>query len=300
MKRLLFLMAFSLGLKASAEEPEIFTNVYVVPPTFLKLHEERRPSAREVLVNAGIDFPEGASAVYNAATSQLIVKTTEDRMALVESYIESIVQKVEKQIHVTFRELELEKLPRFFGEFFDPETLPDFDQRKISRVFGNRETFFEALSQPPRVDLPEADGLKRGLVGVFTDPQFQVVVRAASEELNLKEIPASSVMARSGQPALLQVAAKRWGVVPVIGADDFTIDLEYYLPSPGEAFFPDGPGSREPEQVTIWDGQTIAWAEEKKDGGWRIVFITANLMDLAGMPIRDRADKDKAPEKQDP
>src|SRR5690606_34671828 len=56
MKRLLFLIAFSLGLKASAAEPEIFTNVYVVPPTFLKLQEEQRPTAREVLVNAGIDF----------------------------------------------------------------------------------------------------------------------------------------------------------------------------------------------------------------------------------------------------
>lgn len=299
MKRLLFLMAFFAGLTAFAEEPEIYTNVYVVPPTFLNPPLQLRPSAREVLVNAGIDFPEGASAVYNAATSQLIVKTTEDRMALVESYIESIVQKVEKQIHVTFRELELEKTPHFLGEFFNPETLSDPARRGASRVFESREKFLEALSQKPRVDLAEAEGLKRGLVGVLTDPQFQVVIRAASEELQLKEIPAASVMARSGQPALLQVAAKRWGVVPVIGADDFTIDLEYYLPSPGEAFFPDGPGSREPGRVTIWDGQTIAWAEERKDGGWRVVFITAALVDPAGMPING-AEKRKAPEKKDP
>ena len=298
MKWLLYLIAFSLGLMAFAEEPKIFTNVYEVPPTFLNLQEERRPSAREVLVNAGIDFPEGTSAAYNAATSQLIVKTTEDRMALVESYIESIIPEVKKQVHVTFRELDFEKRPQFFGELFDFETLPESGQPKNFRVFENRETFFEALSQPPRVDLPAADGLKRGIVGVFTDPQFQVVIRAASEELNLKEIPAASVMSRSGQPALVQVAAKRWGVVPVIGSDDFTIDLEYYLPSPGEAFFPDGPGSREPGRVTIWDGQTIAWAEEKKNGGWRIVFITAALVDPAGLPIR--AEKRKAPEKRDP
>lgn len=299
MKRLLFLIAFFAGLPASAEEPEIFTNVYVVPPTFLNLQEERRPSAREVLVNAGIDFPEGTSAVYNAATSQLIVKTTEDRMAQVESYIESIVQKVEKQIYVTFRELEFEKRPRFFGELFDPENLPEPGRGKIVRVFENREKFLEALSEPPRMDVSATDGLKRGLVGAFTDPQFQEVIRAAKEELNLKEVPAVSVMARSGQPALVQVAAKRWGIVPVIGADDLTIDLEFYLPSPGEAFFPEGPGSREPERVTIWEGQTIAWAEGKKDGSWRIVFITAALVDPAGMPING-AEKHKAPEKQDP
>jgi hypothetical protein len=114
----------------------------------------------------------------------------------------------------------------------------------------------------------------------------------------LKDFPVASVMARSGQPALAQVAEKRWGVVPIIGADGFTIDLEYYLPAPGEAFFPDGPESREPERITIWDGQTIAWAEEKKDAGWRIVFITATLMDPAGMPVN--AEKRGAPEKQDP
>jgi hypothetical protein len=137
---------------------------------------------------------------------------------------------------------------------------------------------------------------KRGIVGIFTDPQFQVTIRAAREELALKEIPASSIMARSGQHALVQDAATRWGVVPVIGKDGFTIDLEYYLPSPGEAFFPDGPESKDPERVTIWDGQTVAWAEEKKDGSWRIVFITANLMDPAGMPI-NKEKKSASPEK---
>lgn len=284
MKRFILLTAFLTGFPALAEESEIFTNVYVVPPTFLAPPLERRPSAVEVLSNAGIDFPEGTSAIYNSATSQLTVRTTEDRMTLVDTYVKSIAQKVEKQIYVTFREIETDGPPRFLGEIFDPEKFAKHDPRKSSRVFDSREKFLEALSQAP-TEIPVADGRRRGLVGVFTDPQLQVMLHAVSEEPGVKEIQLASVMARSGQPAIAQVADKRWGVVPVNGSDNFTIDLEYYLPSPGEAFFPDGPGSREPEKITIWDGQTIAWAEENENGSWRTVFITANLMDPAGMPI---------------
>lgn len=284
MKRFILLTAFLAGFPALAEESEIFTNVYVVPPIFLAPPLERRPSAVEVLSNAGIDFPEGTSAIYNTATSQLTVRTTEDRMTLVDTYLKSIVQKVEKQIYVTFREIESDGPPRFLGDFFDPEKFAKHDPRKSSRIFDSREKFLEALSHAP-TEIPADEGRRRGVVGIFTDPQFQVMIRAAREELGLKEIPAASVMARSGQHALAQVGGKRWGVVPVNGSDNFTIDLEFYLPSPGEAFFPDGPGSREPEKITIWDGQTIAWAEEKENESWRIVFITAVLMDPAGMPI---------------
>lgn len=305
MKQILFVLAFCSGFSVFAEESDIFTNVYVVPPTFLNTQAERRPTAREVLFDAGIDFPEGTSAIYNPATSQLIVRTTQDRMALVEGYIESITQQVEKQIYLTIRELEFAEKPfelaeksELFGNFVNPEGLPEVDIRKRSRVFEQRSSFLQTLSHPPRTDFPATTAAKRGMIGVFTDPQFQVMIRAISESLHLKEIPTASVMARSGQHALVQEAAKRWGVVPVIGADGFTIDLEYYFPAPGEAFFPDGPGSRDPERVTIWDGQTVAWAEEKKDGSWRIVFLTAQLMDPDGMPVNS-AEKRNAPVNED-
>jgi len=212
------------------------------------------------------------------------------------AFAEDFDPQGERLIYVTFLELEAAEKPRFFELIFPSFNLPEVENGKTARVFDERASFIEALSQPPRTDFPATNVAKRGIVGVFTDPQFQITIRAALKELALKEIPASSIMARSGEHALVQDAAKRWGIVPVIGADGYTIDLEYYLPSPGEAFFSDGPGSRDPERVTIWDGQTVAWAEEKKDRSWRIVFIKAVLMDPAGKPVNDEG-KRNAPEK---
>ena len=292
MKVPLLLLALVPGIFSHAEETELFTNVFVVPPSFVALQAERRPSAREILFQAGIDFPEGASAVYNATTSQLIVRTTQDRMALVEQYVDSLRGQVEMQVYLTIRELDFPQKPKFFemAELVGPSAK---DPGKSARVFVDREPFLEALSQPPRTDFPATTVTRRGVAGVFTDPQFQVMIRAARNELGLKEIPASSVMVRSGQHALLQDGQKRWGVVPVLGADNATIDLEFYIPEPGEPFFLEGPGSRNPDQVTMEDRRTLTWAEERKDGSWRMVFISAILIDPAGRPVNE-VEKEKA------
>lgn len=94
----------------SRPDQELVMNAYTVPPGFLSSFSvggggpidpfaapdpDERPilkkmTAREVLENAGISFPPGATAIYNPATSQLIIKNTPDQMELVEAYQESI------------------------------------------------------------------------------------------------------------------------------------------------------------------------------------------------------------------
>ena len=99
-----------LVVPLSTPDADIFTNVYVVPPTFLSTDaggaggggggaaadpfadpvetgggglRAGRPTAKSVLENAGITFGPGATAIYNGSTSQLIVKNTQDQMELV-------------------------------------------------------------------------------------------------------------------------------------------------------------------------------------------------------------------------
>ena len=95
----------------SAPDADLYTNVYRVPPTFLSSgagdHEggpvdpfaspaggggtlEMRPDARTILERAGVTFGEGATAIYDPATSRLIVRNTQDQMELVEAYQDSI------------------------------------------------------------------------------------------------------------------------------------------------------------------------------------------------------------------
>lgn len=93
---------------------EQYTRVYKVPPDFLTRGDASnsagaapadpfaapaekptsalamRRSAKDILQAQGIPFPEGASAVYNPVTSQLIVKNTASNLDLVETSVDSL------------------------------------------------------------------------------------------------------------------------------------------------------------------------------------------------------------------
>ena len=117
----------------STPDADLYTNVYQVPPTFLNsggggdggaaagpvdpfaapagggggVALEKRKNAREILERAGVTFGEGASAIYQAAGSQLIVRNTQDQMELIEAYIRSIQDVAEKQIYITTKFIEI-------------------------------------------------------------------------------------------------------------------------------------------------------------------------------------------------
>jgi Mg-chelatase subunit ChlD len=89
---------------------DLNTIVYHVPPSFLSTAPPGanvadpfadpvsaggaapagRVTAKQILESAGISFPEGATAIYNAETSQLIVRNTADQAELVEAFVNSV------------------------------------------------------------------------------------------------------------------------------------------------------------------------------------------------------------------
>ncbi len=66
-----------------------------------------RRSARQILEAAGIVFPEGASASYNPANSQLVVRNTQPNLDLVEAYVESITKSAPKMVVITSKFVEV-------------------------------------------------------------------------------------------------------------------------------------------------------------------------------------------------
>lgn len=466
----------------SQPDADMFTNVYVVPPTFLSTDggggaaagggaapadpfaepaaaggagagaPGGRRSAKQILEAAGITFAGGASAIYNASTSQLIVKNTQDQMELVEAYIESIQQGVEKQIYITSRFVEISEEDN--EELGFDWLLGPFNLGTSDRVFGAGGTvgnqtgagnvidysFVNPATQLPvgfnnltaglrsgarAIDSNSIDALIAeaagttgaasvmapavfGIAGVFTDPQFQVMIRALSQRKGVDLLSAPSVMARSGQRAKIEVIrefiypteydppeipnqfggtatlgglpgavttgggfpvtpatptafeTRNTGVTlevdPVLGADEFTIDLNLApevvefdgfinYGSPIQTTSINALGLIEPvtitenriempifntrkvtTQVTIWDGQTVALGglirEDIQDVEDKIpflgdlpavgrlfrssvelhlkrnltVFVTAQLMDPAGMPINGRLTDEPLPE----
>lgn len=85
----------------------LYTNVYQVPPAFLNAPEvglidkfleknsearttlRKRPTLREILESAGVDFPEGAEA-YSTTGSKFYIRNTTANMQKVEAWLEQI------------------------------------------------------------------------------------------------------------------------------------------------------------------------------------------------------------------
>lgn len=297
---------FSLMWLSGQNHQELYTNTYVVPPGFLNgppqqgwqprdpfaefQPEVPRKTAKQILEEAGITFGEGASAIYNPATSQLIVRNSQDQMQLVESYIESIRRGGEKQIYLTFREIFIDEkgTESVENSGFDwlliSSGASDVSTQGGRRSLDSYQSFLEELSRPPTIP-KETPPIFRKVAGVFTGPQFQVMIRALKKKFPsiIESLP--SVMVRSGQPGLIQVGRQRYGVIAHLGADEFTIDLSVFLPEHGKALFQPGDALTTPYKVSIWDGQTVALSAAVKGKGTRTVFLTARLMDPAGMPI---------------
>tara|TARA_R110000850_G_scaffold136245_3_gene257367 strand:- start:788 stop:1921 length:1134 start_codon:yes stop_codon:yes gene_type:complete len=299
---IILLPALILAEKKEAEgkEDELYTNVYVVRPNFLKKLEETTPvlehvKATEALIRQGITFPPGGSVAYIPATSQLIVRNTQDQMELIEALVDHVNGVRGRQVYIVVREVTFTlKGAKDLGfDWLAPPELPLNGSTPMSgrgRTMDSRESFLKEFSRPPTIPKePDAknDHPLSGITGVFTDPQFQVIMRALNQTKGVDLLSAPSVMTRSGDPALIQVGEKRWGVIPVIGADEFTIDLDLFLPKHGKALFAEGEKHEPSSRVTIWDGQIVAWSDKNKDGSTRTVFIKAQLMDPAGRPIHD-------------
>ncbi len=144
---------------------EMITRVYKVPPDFLSVSSPgadssaapaapadpfakpgaggggttstlpTRQTAKDILVAAGVPFPEGASAVFNPVTSQLVVRNTAPNIDMVESYVESQQGRTPKQVYVTTKFVEVTQKNTDelgFDWLLGPFSLPG-----SNRVFGS-------------------------------------------------------------------------------------------------------------------------------------------------------------------
>lgn len=99
--------------KPTPKDPTvIYSRVFPVPPSYTgpppKEQRNKRRSAKSILEEAGVEFPEGTSANFNPYTSRLTVKQNAAGMKLIEHYIASITGKAEKLMRYR---IEIYRLP---------------------------------------------------------------------------------------------------------------------------------------------------------------------------------------------
>ncbi|MCE9519966.1 MAG: type II and III secretion system protein, partial [Verrucomicrobia bacterium] len=205
-----------------------------------------RGTASAILAANGISFPEGSSATFIAATSQLIVKNTQPNLDAVEAFVDSLLKKIPQMISISAKfvevsqkntdELGFDWLIGAFnvgapGVFASGGTSGNSANGPIAS--GDYPTLFPGSSTPvgqfpltagsrsgsAAITPNSIDGQIQGtglqttqkapgifsITGVFTDPQFQVVIRALSQKKGVDLMSAPSVTTRSGQRASVEV-----------------------------------------------------------------------------------------------
>lgn len=201
-----------------------------------------RETAKDFLQAQGVDFPPGASANFLPQNSRLIVRNTQDNLELVDALVEQASVSGPKQVEIeakfveitqnNLKELGFDWLlgqfnignQRVFGGGGTTGTGAPLDQANYpfstqqgttGQMFpvtsGNRSgqlainaNAIDALLAGTTGGGSLAPGIF-GLAGVFTDPTFQVVIRALNQKKGVDLLSAPRVTTKSGQRAVIEI-----------------------------------------------------------------------------------------------
>jgi general secretion pathway protein D len=202
-----------------------------------------REGAREFLESQGVPFPPGASAHFLPQSSRLIVRNTADNLELVDAIVEQASVAGPKQVEIEAKFIEINQnnlkelgfdwlLGQFnignhkiFGgggtsgtspavnpadwPFVPPGSTTPVGQFPVTA--GNRTgnlaisaNAIDSLLFPTLGASSLAPGIF-GLSGVFTDPQFQVVIRALNQKKGIDLLSAPKITTKSGQRAVIEI-----------------------------------------------------------------------------------------------
>lgn len=202
-----------------------------------------RLDAKEFLQQNGVTFPEGSSAVYIAANSRLIVRNTQENLDLIDTLVSAsaVGGPVQVEIESKFVEITQQNLKELsFDWLLGQANVPG--SGKIFTGGGTAGTAaavspldygFVGPGGTPVGNNPVTAGNRSGslainnnaidallfgaagasnlapgmlsLAGVFTDPAFQVVIRALNQKKGVDLLSAPRVTAKSGQRAVIEI-----------------------------------------------------------------------------------------------
>jgi general secretion pathway protein D len=202
-----------------------------------------REGAREFLEGQGVSFSvPGSSANFLPQTSRLIVRNTADNLELVDAIVEQANVAGPKQVEIESKFIEINQTN--LKELGFDWLLGQFNVPGSTRVFGSGGTTsnapplvsgnypFVGPAGVPVGQFPVTAGNRSGSVaisgnaidtllsgvntatvapgifglsGVFTDPQFQVVIRALNQKKGIDLLSAPRVTTKSGQRAVIEI-----------------------------------------------------------------------------------------------
>lgn len=206
-----------------------------------------KSGAKEFLESQGVSFPTGSSATYLPSSSKLLVKNTQSNLDLIDSLVEVSLATPPSQVEIQARFLEVTQnnvqelgFDWLLGAFnlaggsgvyggggatgnqqgggpwpFSQNSNP------VGSITGNGTGNLTAGNRTgsAAIQANALDGLLYGtplgpaagvlaLAGVFTNPQFQVVLRAINQQAGVDLVTAPKVTVTSGRKATINISRK--------------------------------------------------------------------------------------------
>lgn len=200
-----------------------------------------RQSAQTYLESLGVPMPTGASAVYIPIGSRLIVKNTADNIDFIDSLVDQAmgVQPTQVEIESKFLEISQNNLQELgFNWLLGPFAIGGSGaygaggtQGFGGAPVGSDYPFGTTGQNPVTGGLRSGAGIGPnaaisansvnaliegvatgmapgifGLSGIFTNPQFQVVIRALNQKKGIDLMSAPKVTTKSGRKAIVRIA----------------------------------------------------------------------------------------------
>ena len=202
-----------------------------------------RETAKDFLEAQGVAFPPGASANFLPQSSRLIVRNTQDNLELVDALVEQASVSGPKQVEIEAKFVEITQnnlqelgFDWLLGQFniggqrvfggggtsgtgtpVEPQNYPFSTQQGTTGQMypvtaGNRSgqlginaNAIDALLFGVTGGGSQVAPAIFGLAGVFTDPTFQVVIRALNQKKGVDLLSAPRVTTKSGQRAVIEI-----------------------------------------------------------------------------------------------
>jgi len=259
-----------------------------------------RSTAKDFLESQGVQFPAGASANFLSSSSRLIVRNTQENLDLVDALVENSTGTVPSQVEIESKFIEISQqnlkelgVDWLLGQFALPGGSGVYAGGGTPNASGTAATSAYPFILPGSETAVGANTVTSGnrtgeaaitgnaldallfgtpvgpasgvlaLAGVFTNPQFQVVLRAVNQKKGIDVLSAPKVTTKSGTQATIEITREfrypevysppqipqstgsgtqpitpatpesfkmtptgvRLVVEPTVGADNYTIDL---------------------------------------------------------------------------
>ncbi|MGC3991251.1 MAG: type II and III secretion system protein [Chthoniobacteraceae bacterium] len=202
-----------------------------------------RKSAKDVLESSGVTFGPGASANYIPSSSRLVVHNTQSNLDLIDTIIEAMNQEGPKQVEIESKFVEITQnnlkelsFDWILGQFNIPGSTSLFGaggttgigsalsasdfalpfatsgSRAMSEVTSGLRSGNNAISSNaidsllfPTTGATDKAPAIFSIGGIFTDPQFQVAIRALNQAKGVDLLSAPRVTTKSGQRAVIEI-----------------------------------------------------------------------------------------------